>query len=99
MNSVESGLATVGRVESSIHLLVFGFFGLVFIGFGVEALIKEHQMKKLQQEQKNHNVIHPYILMIIGFLFIAVAYGNYYLTQKSSTFAAIEGAEDIARLV
>lgn len=99
MNSVENGLATVGRVESTIHLFVFGFIGIVFIGFGIDALIKEERMKKLQQqEQKTHNVFHPYILMIIGFLFLGVAYGNYYLSQKSTTFAAFEGVEDIARI-
>ncbi len=101
MNSVENGLAAIGRVESTIHLFVFGFIGIVFIGFGIDALIKEERMKKLQQqqqEQKTHNVFHPYILMIIGFLFLGVAYGNYYLTQKSTAFAAFEGAEDIARI-
>ncbi len=99
MNSVENGLVTVGRVESTIHLFVFGFIGLVFIGFGIDAIIKEERIKKIQQEYKSHNVMHPYILIIIGLLFWGVAYGNYYLTQKSTAFAAFEGVEDIARIV
>ena len=32
-------------------------------------------------------------------MFIITAYGNYYLTQKSTTYAAFEGAEDVARLL
>lgn len=98
MNSVESGLATVGRIESKIHLFVFGFFGLALIAFGIDSLAKEYRNKNLQQENKKTNY-HPYVLMAVGLMFIFVAYGNYYLTSKSTTYAALEGAEDIARVL
>lgn len=40
-----------------------------------------------------------YLFIVLGILFPLLAYGNYYLVQKSPTFAALSGANTVSKFI
>ncbi len=86
MNSVVGDLASIGKVESSIKLIIATIFSILFAVIGIYMIYK----KKFKG---------GFIFLIIAGLIYGLNLLNNKLVKKSNTFAAFEGAEDIAQIL
>jgi len=84
MSDIYSGLAYVGRVESNVKLIVYGFFASILIGLGIAIILFNinTQYKGIGE-----------LMLIVGMIILFGVTVNYYLTNRFKTLAAIEGGD------